>query len=174
MVFNVRLSCSPALDFKKRNLFQHSFAWNVGYLDVPSMKRASQYLVGIHDFSSFRNAGCQSRSPFRHVWQIEVKAENPDDTIPTFERSASHDAFLLGGHRLVTVKISANAFVYRMVRNMVGTLVSVGNGEIAADEVKELLMAKDRQLLPAAAPAHGLFLLDVAYNDEELIVKDSL
>lgn len=73
-----------------------------------------------------------------------------------------------GGCQLVTVKISANAFVYRMVRNMVGALVAVGTGDLAAGDVPALLAARDRTALPAAAPAHGLFLVDVGYNKEDL------
>lgn len=72
------------------------------------------------------------------------------------------------GYQLVTINVSANAFVYRMVRNIVSTLVEVGTGNMAPDDIPQLLAARDRLLVPAAAPAHGLFLVDVAYNKEEL------
>jgi tRNA pseudouridine38-40 synthase len=78
-----------------------------------------------------------------------------------------------GGYQLVTINISANAFVYRMVRNIVSTLVEVGAGNIAPDSIPTLLAARDRQLVPAAAPAHGLFLVDVAYNKEDFIITHS-
>ena len=78
-----------------------------------------------------------------------------------------------GGYQLVTINISGNAFLYRMVRNIVSTLVSVGTGDIDADNMPKLLASRDRLLIPAAAPAKGLFLVDVAYNMEDLMQKAS-
>lgn len=70
----------------------------------------------------------------------------------------------------MTINISANAFLYRMVRNIVSTLVEVGTGNILPENIPQLLAAHDRKLAPAAAPAHGLFLVDVKYNQEDLIL----
>ena len=70
----------------------------------------------------------------------------------------------------MTINISANAFLYRMVRNIVSTLVDVGTGKIAPEYIPQLLAATDRSLAPATAPAHGLFLVDVAYNKEDLML----
>lgn len=74
------------------------------------------------------------------------------------------------GNQLVTIKMSANAFVYRMARNIASTLVGVGTGAIVPDSIPQLMAAQDRELIPAAAPARGLFLMDVAYNKEELVI----
>lgn len=75
-----RLIATPSSNFR-RNLFQNRYAWNVPLLDVEAMQEASKHFIGIHDFSTFRNAGCQSRSPFRHLWSVEVCVENPKASI---------------------------------------------------------------------------------------------
>lgn len=72
--YSVRLNSTPSINFK-RNLFQNKYAWNVPSLDVEAMQSASRHLLGIHDFSTFRNTGCQSRSAYRHLWALDVSEE---------------------------------------------------------------------------------------------------
>ena len=69
-----------------------------------------------------------------------------------------------GKNKLITIHITGNAFLYRQVRNMVSTLVAVGQGKLSADQIPQLMEAKDRVPMPAAAPARGLYLTDVRYN----------
>ncbi len=115
-------------------------------LNVEAMQHAAQALLGEHDFSAFRAAGCQSRSPWRRVDAIEVRRVG---------------AF-------VTIDITANAFLLRMVRNIAGALRAVGAGELAEDAVGALLHGGDRTKAPPTAPPQGLYLVGVGYRDMPL------
>ena len=110
-------------------------------LDVEAMHRAAQCLVGEHDFSAFRAAGCQSRSPWRRIHQARVRR----------------------WHGYVAVDVVANAFLLRMVRNIAGALRAVGAGELPLAAVRCLLAGRDRRLAPPTAPAAGLYLVAVGY-----------
>jgi len=123
--------------------------WQPRLLDVAHMAQASQYLIGEYDFSSFRAAGCQSKSAVRHIHEVTV--ERVGDTI--------------------TVNIKANAFLYHMVRNIVGVLFTVGFGEQPPIWVEQLLAARDRKLASPTAVAGGLYLVDVEYPAEFGIPK---
>jgi tRNA pseudouridine38-40 synthase len=111
-------------------------------LDVPAMHEAAQHLIGEHDFTSFRAAHCQSKSPVRELRSIQVT------------ESAG----------LVAVTVTANAFLYHMVRNIVGALRRVGFGQVDPEWMRVLLEAKNRHLAGRMAPAHGLYLEHVEYG----------
>jgi tRNA pseudouridine38-40 synthase len=110
-------------------------------LDDAAMHRAAQCLVGEHDFTSFRAAGCQSPTPFRRVDHILVRRFGP----------------------LVVIDVAANAFLLRMVRNLAGALWRVGRGEWPDVAIQKLLEAKDRDRLGRTAAAAGLYLVEVRY-----------
>lgn len=111
-------------------------------LDVQSMHEAAQHLVGEHDFTSFRAAQCQSHSPVRELRSITVSE--------------------ISG--FVNITVTANAFLYHMVRNIVGALRTVGFGQAAPQWMGELLEARNRHLAGRMAPAHGLYLEHVSYE----------
>lgn len=111
-------------------------------LNVEAMNRASELLVGEQDFSSFRAAGCQSRSPNRNVM---------------------HARWFEAGPFLV-FDVKANAFLQHMVRNMVGALLDVGLGIRPPEWIGELLAAADRTRAGVAAPPDGLYLMEVGYE----------
>lgn len=117
--------------------------WMPRALNVEAMNAAASLLLGEHDFSSFRAAGCQSRSASRELRQLE----------------AGRDGWC------VHIDVRADAFLYHMVRNLVGTLVRVGIGEWEPAQVQALLLAKDRKQGAATAPAHGLYFVDAVYRD---------
>ena len=119
--------------------------WGCAPLDVDAMHRAAQLLVGEHDFSSFRGAGCQSVSPLRRVIFCHVARQ--------------------GG--FVTLDIEANAFLLHMVRNIVSALHAIGCND-ASMSLAQLLALKDRQQLGATAPADGLYLVNVSYPGSAL------
>ena len=121
--------------------------WHRGSLDDESMHRAAQVLEGEHDFSSFRAAGCQSRTARRLIHDVAVRR---------FED-------------LVVVDITANAFLLHMVRNIVGALLCVGSGEREAAWMARLLDLRDRRQAPKTAPASGLYLVDVGYPEDYLL-----
>jgi tRNA pseudouridine38-40 synthase len=110
-------------------------------LDAPAMHAAAQWLVGEHDFTSFRSAECQSRTPVRRVDSIRVVREG----------------------EFVIVDVTANAFLHHMVRNFAGALLSVGLGEAAPDWIRELVGLRDRTRAGVTAPPQGLYLRSIEY-----------
>ncbi len=128
-----------------RSPFWREYAWHVTQpLDRAAIGEAARHLVGEHDFTSFRAAGCDAATPTRRVYLSEV------------------DEPMVG---MLLYRITATAFLRHMVRNIVGTLVEVGRGRRAADDLPRLLAARDRDLAGATAPAHGLCLTHVEYGD---------
>ena len=124
-------------------------AWCRTRLDPESMHDAAQCLLGEQDFSAFRAAGCQSRTPFRNVHAVHVARVN--------------------GY--LAIDITANAFVMHMVRNIAGALRAVGTGEFGHGAVRELLEARDRTRAPPTAPARGLYLVGVGYPGMSIPVR---
>ncbi|MDC0661873.1 tRNA pseudouridine(38-40) synthase TruA [Marinobacter sp. SS21] len=124
-------------------IMRRQLTWTYRPLDVDAMHRAAQALVGEHDFSSFRAAGCQSRSPNRYLEFIEVSRRGD----------------------YVTIDVQANAFLHHMVRNIAGALMAVGCGEQSESWIGEILSARDRRLASVTAPPYGLYLVDVGYPD---------
>ncbi len=125
-------------------LFRHRAWWVHADLDAPRMHRAAQALVGEHDFSAFRAAGCQAKTPMRNIQSISV-TRNSD---------------------WLAVEVTANAFLMHMVRNITGTLVAIGCGEEGEAWAGEILDSRDRTRAGVAAPPHGLTLTDVSYPAE--------
>ena len=112
-------------------------------MDVAAMKTAAIEFLGNHDFSSFRAANCDSKSPCRLITHLEV----------------------LRVGSFVVIDIVANAFLLRMVRNIAGALLAVAHGRINAGDIRELLRARDRTLAPPTAPPNGLYLISVGYQE---------
>jgi tRNA pseudouridine38-40 synthase len=115
--------------------------WVAMPLDVEAMQSGAQHLLGEHDFSAFRAAECQSRSPIRRVDSLVVRRDGP----------------------LVYLDIAANAFLHHMVRNIAGLLMAVGRGDREPNEVATLLASRDRRRNAPTAPAEGLCLRRIDY-----------
>jgi tRNA pseudouridine38-40 synthase len=111
-------------------------------LDLEKMREAATWLIGEHDFSSFRSAECQAKSPVRLVESATIRARG---------------AYFL-------FDFTANAFLHHMVRNIVGCLVFVGKGKHSPEWIKELILARDRSLAAPTFSAEGLYLLSVRYD----------
>jgi tRNA pseudouridine38-40 synthase len=111
------------------------------------MRRAKSYLVGKHDFTSFRAANCGAKNPVREIFKIEL-IKKGDFVFLVFE----------GG-----------GFLKHMVRNIVGTLVQVGRRQIKPSYVKLILEAKDRQKAGPTAEPQGLCLVDVEYPEYQYL-----
>jgi len=115
--------------------------WCHAPLDVPAMRAAAQLLVGEHDFSAFRSAECQAKSPVRTLHALEIQA---------------------AGDRVDFV-LSANAFLHHMVRNLIGVLVDVGRGRHVPAWAGEVLASRDRARGAPTFAAQGLYLEHVEY-----------
>ncbi len=118
--------------------------WVYQPLDAERMHDAAQALLGEHDFSAFRAAGCQASTAMRHVRSVRVHREGD----------------------WVLVDITANAFLQHMVRNVTGSLAAVGVGDADVRWVAELLAGRDRRRAGIAAPPQGLTLVAVEYPAE--------
>jgi tRNA pseudouridine38-40 synthase len=117
-------------------------AWYVpGRLDPELMYEATRCLIGRHDFTSFRGAGCQAASPVKTLDHLAVR---------------------ISGDELV-VSARARSYLYHQVRNLVGTLKLVGEGKWPVEAVERALRARDRAAAGPTAPAHGLYLTRVDY-----------
>ncbi|TFG86946.1 MAG: tRNA pseudouridine(38-40) synthase TruA [Chromatiales bacterium] len=133
------------LDRDVRSALDRHRAWCLrGELAADRMASAATDLLGEHDFSAFRGAGCQSRSPIRRVERLTVT------------RSGDY----------LQIEARANGFLYHMVRNVVGALVRVGTGVAGPRWLAELLAGRDRRLGAATAPPEGLYLAEVHYPAE--------
>lgn len=122
-------------------------------IDIDLIKKASSYFIGKHDFKSFANESDNKKNTIRTIWQINIKRDD--------------NGFY--------IEFIGNGFLYKMIRNIVGTLLEVGNKKISIDQVEKILLAKDRRKAKKAAPAKGLFLIKVHYNKDSLktFSKDS-
>ena len=111
-------------------------------LDADRMREAAASFVGEHDFSAFRSAECQAKSPVRTIHSLEVRRE---------------------GERIF-FRVRANAFLHHMVRNLVGTLVYVGKGSLAPAQVSEILLSRDRGKAAPTFGPEGLYLEKIEYE----------
>jgi len=126
-----------------RSAFHRGYVWYIPQeLNWNEIKRATQRLIGEHDFASFRSVGTPTRTTVRKVNRAEWKK---------------------GRNGLICFEIEANGFLKQMVRAIVGTLVEVGKGKISSEEFQKILESKDRKNAGPTAPAQGLFLKEVKY-----------
>jgi tRNA pseudouridine38-40 synthase len=120
-------------------------AWQVAVpLDAEAMDAAAKLLVGLHDFTTFRSAHCQSESPVKTLDRLDVV------------RSGD----------VVEVHAAARSFLHHQVRSMVGCLQLVGRGKWTADDLEAALAARDRAALGYNAPPDGLYFVEALYPDE--------
>lgn len=126
-------------------------------LDTAAMAEAAAMLQGEHDFASFRGANCQAQTTTRTITEAVVVAHPPADTWPADPTPLSHDT------TVVDIHIRGTAFLYKMVRIIVGTLVEVGHHKRPAAAIPQLLSHPDRRRAGPTAPAHGLTLMEVLW-----------
>ena len=127
----------PALD--------HGRVWHIKTpLDASIMGKAAARLTGIHDFTTFRDAACQAKSPIKTLDAIEVSRSGDE----------------------LRITFAARSFLHRQVRSMVGSLVEVGRGRWSPDDLAAALDAKDRARCGPVAPAQGLYLTEVIYDSK--------
>lgn len=117
-------------------------AWHVPVnLDAEAMQEAAAFLIGKHDFTTFRDSMCQAKSPVKTLDHLQVVRQGDE----------------------IRIEASARSFLHHQVRNMVGTLALVGKGKWSPEDVGKALAAKDRRAGGPTAPADGLYFVNVDY-----------
>lgn len=116
--------------------------WVFRPLQIEPMQAATQYLLGTHDFSAFRAAECQAKSPVKTMHDISIERRGD----------------------IIVITLTANAFLHHMVRNIVGSLIVVGNGNQAPQWLKGILECRDRSLAAPTFMPDGLYLAKIAYD----------
>jgi len=114
-------------------------------LDIEKMKLGASYLIGKHDFTSFRDSECQAKSPIKTLDKINI-----------FQNQSNKNEIIF--------ELTAKSFLHHMVRNIVGTLKDVGDGTTKPEKVKEILEGKNRSLAGQTCPACGLYFVGVEYK----------
>lgn len=112
-------------------------------LEEEKMRRAAAYLMGEHDFASFCSAGSQAETTVRTVYSLDVVRD--------------------GGE--IVIRITGNGFLYNMVRIIAGTLMEAGSGRMEPEKIREILKAGDRSAAGPTAPACGLVLKELVYEE---------
>lgn len=147
--FNARLSAKQRIyHYKITNrkatlCLNKERSWHVPKkLDLEKMKKASIFLLGQHDFTSFRDKQCQAKNAIRTLDEINFFNENEENII---------------------IEFKARSFLHHMVRNITGTLYLAGIGKIKPDYIKTIMDAKNRELAGINAPAHGLYFVRAIY-----------
>lgn len=125
-------------------LLNGKVGWFHRTLDVRAMREAAVYLIGNHDFSSFRASECQARSPVKHLQRLAIECDG---------------AWL-------RFDFTADAFLHHMVRNIMGALIYVGKGALTSQEMATLLAARDRRTAPPTFMPDGLYLTHVRYPEQ--------
>jgi len=125
-------------------LMDKEVTWNYRPLDVASMEKAASYLVGEHDFTSFRASACQANSPIRNVHHLKVMAAGD----------------------YIVLDVRANAFLHHMIRNFAGLLMHIGCGNQPPEWALQVLQARDRRQAPATAPPYGLYFVNAEYSEQ--------
>ena len=118
--------------------------WHKTPLNDIAMHEAAQSLLGEHDFTSYRALACQARHPVREIQDISVSREE----------------------NTLRIDVTANGFLYHMVRNIVGNLLVVGSGARPETWIADILEEKDRSLGAATAPAEGLYFVSARYPSQ--------
>lgn len=130
-------------NFVPSALLRNQTTWQCAPLDETRMLQAAQYLIGEHDFTSYRAMQCQARSPVRTIHHLEVTRNN----------------------KFIILDIKANAFLHHMIRNIAGVLMTIGAGKAEPIWAQEVLEAKDRRAGDVTAVANGLYFMAAEYPE---------
>ena len=129
-----------------KKVFERRYIYDFGEKpDMELMCRAAEILTGTHDFKSFCNVHTQVEDTVRTIYDLEVEKEE----------------------ELIIIRVRGNGFLYNMVRILAGTLIGVGRGAIAPEQIPAILEAKDRQAAGMTVPPQGLTLVKIDYLDEK-------
>ena len=136
---------------QRPGLLRGKVGWRFGKLDERAMQSAADLLTGRHDFTAFRAAGCQAKSPVRELRSLRVRRTRGTGT---------------GEGELLVFDFHADSFLHRMARNLTGALIHVGIGRQGVEWPRKLLESRDRALLPPPAAPQGLYFIGAEYGAE--------
>jgi tRNA pseudouridine38-40 synthase len=139
----------PSLDARR-------VGWAHRPLEADTMRRGADYLIGQHDFSSFRAAQCQALSPIKHLHRINIASRG--------ERVPYGDAQHPQGQRYWRFEFEGNAFLHHMIRNIMGCLIAIGQGAHPPEWMREVLEAKNRKIAAPTFSPDGLYFLGPTYD----------
>ena len=141
------------LKTKKPDVFLNSRALYIDQpIDMERMRDAAKYLIGKHDFSSFRASSCQSKNPIREMRSID---------------------FINEDNNQIRISFIGNAFLHHMIRNIMGTLIDIGTGRLEPHQMLEILEARNRQQASKTLSPEGLYLVGIKYPEKyQLPSKD--
>lgn len=144
----------------KPTVFQNRYSWYIGdKLDVGLMQEAAAYFLGEHDFRNFAASGSSVQDFVRRIDVCDISVQQVTPGMPWLETE-----------KFLCFRLSGNGFLYKMVRNIVGTLVLVGNGQMEKASVPALLQQPTKPNIHPA-PAHGLFMEQVYYDEKTYCQK---
>lgn len=123
-------------------LLRHQVTWHRQCLNVDLMLEASRHLLGEHDFNAYRATQCQAATSTRRIDQINITTD----------------------HQFIIIEVKANAFLYHMVRNIVGVLMAIGAGSKPPRWAYDVLISLDRRQAGKTAPPDGLYLTHIEYD----------
>lgn len=131
---------------QETDIFRRRYCYQINRpLDIQAMAEAASYVIGTHDFACFQSAGGQEReTTVRTVYDLQIKKNNDD----------------------ILIEISGDGFLYNMVRIITGTLVEIGLGKRKASQMKDIIDSASRKSAGHRAPAEGLYLVEVYYEQE--------
>lgn len=141
-LYTYRIQCGPVRDPLRRTMTAH---WPYAY-DLERMRAFSQRFIGTHDFAAFANSnteGQAGRDSVRTVWSMEIQQVEDE----------------------LRIHVEGNGFLYKMVRNLVGALLELGQGRLTEEQLLTGWQSCDRALLPPPAPAEGLCLMRIDYAE---------
>lgn len=134
--------CYKIINTPERRTMGRDYMYHYrGNLNIDEMKKACEYFIGKHDFEGFKTQGSSVKTSVRTITDLHIETEG----------------------KMINIFISADGFLYNMVRIIVGTLLMVGNNKIKAEEIKEIILSKDRTRAGECVPARGLCLEKVFY-----------
>lgn len=128
--------------------FKDYVAYIKSVVDIEKMEEATSFFCGEHNFKAFQASGSNIKNTIRRIYKIKIKKEN----------------FLIDRSiKVIAIEITANGFLYKMARNIVGTLIYVGQGKLLPETIPQFIKSQDRKLIPPTAKPEGLYLKKVYY-----------
>ncbi|MEW6621362.1 MAG: tRNA pseudouridine(38-40) synthase TruA [bacterium] len=140
--------------------YRHYTYWLPFELNLEKMRQACEFLIGTHDFSAFASEIKTVKNPIRDVQQLSIST---NACLNLLMENTPNKFWFPEQNEIIFFNIKANAFLFNMIRTIVGTLIDVGREKLAPIDVKHILESKDRAKASPLVPPQGLYLIEVGY-----------